>query len=367
MAGGQSVVEKYRTHQKAIMSKEAEFVAVAIAAPVKQETVKHVVPARSKLVRMRIANIGCIGPEGLTVELDNILCLVGANNCGKSTVLRAYELAVGTETFSEEYDLCQRADGKPASVELWVHIPEGTENIAGKWKMPDEGLLLVRSKWEWSGDNGWTKTRQTWDPEIKDFGDDKASGLDAVFSSRLPKPFRIGALDDPAEEHKKLLTLVLQPVADKLRAKLKDSDSDLSKALFAFTDVAKIPVHEEQEKLKLIQKDLNRSHNEIFPDLSIGFDIDLGKIELDPVSLLLRNSQLKFQEWASEVHWHQQGTGSQRALFWTMLQVRSKLNALSDLVSQTKKELADREKQVAKLKKDIDTSKKEETKQKKAR
>jgi putative ATP-dependent endonuclease of OLD family len=153
--------------------------------------------------------------------------------------------------------LCHRADGKPASVELWVHIPEGTENIAEKWKTPDNSLLLVQSKWEWSAENNWVRTRQTWDPETKDFGDDKASGLDNVFSSRLPKPFRIGTLDDPAEEHKKLLTIVLQPVADKLKAKLEDSDSDLSKALLAFTDVAKIPVNEEQQKLNSIQEDLN--------------------------------------------------------------------------------------------------------------
>ena len=313
---------------------------------------------------MKIVNLGCIGPGGLTIELDNILCLVGANNCGKSTVLRAYELAVGTEAFSKEEDLCHRADGKPASIELWVHIPKGIENIAEKWKTPENDLLLVRSRWEWSVETN-AKTRQTWDPEINDFGDDKASGLDNVFSSRLPKPFRIGTLDDPAEEHEKLLELVLQPVADKLKAKLEDSKSDLSKALRAFTDVAKIPVNEEQQKLDSIQKDLNRSHNEIFPDLSIGFDIGLGEVKVDPVALLLKNSQLKFQEWASEVHWHQQGTGSQRALFWTMLQVRSKLSALSDLVSQSKKDVIEREKQIKKLTKDIETSKKEETKQKK--
>ena len=41
---------------------------------------------RSRLVRMHIKNIGCIGDDGLTVELDDIVCLVGANNSGKTTV-----------------------------------------------------------------------------------------------------------------------------------------------------------------------------------------------------------------------------------------------------------------------------------------
>jgi putative ATP-dependent endonuclease of OLD family len=48
----------------------------------------------SRLVQMHIKNIGCIGIDGLTIQLDNIVCLVGANNSGKTTVLRAYEAAV---------------------------------------------------------------------------------------------------------------------------------------------------------------------------------------------------------------------------------------------------------------------------------
>jgi putative ATP-dependent endonuclease of OLD family len=48
---------------------------------------------RSRLIRMKVSNVGCVGPDGLTVALDNILCVVGPNNTGKSTILRAYELA----------------------------------------------------------------------------------------------------------------------------------------------------------------------------------------------------------------------------------------------------------------------------------
>ena len=50
---------------------------------------------RSKLVRITVRNIGCIGSDGVEIELDNVVCLVGKNNAGKSTILRAYELAKG--------------------------------------------------------------------------------------------------------------------------------------------------------------------------------------------------------------------------------------------------------------------------------
>ena len=172
---------------------------------------------RSHLVRMHIKNIGCIGNDGLTVELDDIVCLVGANNAGKTTVLRAYELAVQQEKLDIKDFNCN-ANGNPATVELWVHIPKSAGNIDEKWKeKTEDGLLLVRSKWEWPLEGG-KPNRTTWNPEKQEYSqDDKASGLDTVFNSRLPKPFRIGSLDNPEEEHKKLLNLVLEPVINKYK------------------------------------------------------------------------------------------------------------------------------------------------------
>src|SRR5271155_745299 len=146
---------------------------------------------RSRLVRMHIVNLSCIGPEGLDIAMDNIVCLVGANNTGKSTVLRAYEAAVEMKPLlPEEFNI--RAAQAPVSVELWIHIPDGAENIDNRWKEAREGLLLVRSKWEWNEPN--TKPiRTTWDPQTGAYAENgKASGLDEVFNSRLPLPFRIG-------------------------------------------------------------------------------------------------------------------------------------------------------------------------------
>jgi len=136
---------------------------------------------RSKLIKMKITNIGCVGPEGFEIDLDNILCLVGANNTGKSTVLRAYELALRTEEFSPDRDLCKRANGESAAVGLSVHIPEGTANIAEKWKEPDNEYRLVRSRWQWSSETAWSSARQTWNPEGGEYSEnDQASGLYTV-------------------------------------------------------------------------------------------------------------------------------------------------------------------------------------------
>lgn len=320
-------------------------------------------PERSKLVKMRIVNLGCVGLDGLEIALDDIICIVGANNCGKSTVLRAYELAVGNVPFSADRDLYAKAGDEPAVVEIWVHIPTGTGNIAEKWKTQEGDLLLVRSKWEWHKDTQWKKVRSTWDPELGEYSaDGKAAGLDTVFASRLPVPFRIGSLEDPQQEHNKLLTLIVQPIADKLQTLMADDKSELQKALSDLTAQAKKPVDDEQQNLSDIKTELNTSHNRIFPDLLIDFQIGIGEIPINPLQMLLKNSYVKFQEWQNEVLWSQQGTGSQRALFWTMLQVRSRLAAIVNIQEQTEKAVGDMQKKIKKLQGEADKAKKAETK-----
>lgn len=75
-----------------------------------------------------------------------IFSLVGDNNAGKSTVLRAYELAVGTQTHSYDKDYCKRSDQQNTYVEISVHLPEGTANIAKKWKEKQGDLLDVKKQ-----------------------------------------------------------------------------------------------------------------------------------------------------------------------------------------------------------------------------
>jgi predicted ATP-dependent endonuclease of OLD family len=47
---------------------------------------------RPRLVKLVIKNLRCIGPNPVTIDLDDIVVLVGPNNVGKSSVLKAYEL-----------------------------------------------------------------------------------------------------------------------------------------------------------------------------------------------------------------------------------------------------------------------------------
>jgi putative ATP-dependent endonuclease of OLD family len=316
---------------------------------------------RSKLIDISIKNLGCIGNEGLTIALDNILCLVGNNNTGKSTVLRAYELAVGAEKYDPLKDRCKFSN-QNTIIEITVHIPEGIENIAEKWKDIKGDLRLVRSKWLW--DENGNKIRQTYDPELGDYTDDgNAAGLDNVFNSRLPIPFRIGALASPEAELKNLLKLIVDPISVVLRKNLDDVESELSKALEKFNTEAAKPVNAEKEKIEKYGTEISKSHASIFPNLGIDLSIGIAKIEINPIDALLKGSDLNITEFEETINWSQQGTGSKRALFWSLLQVRSKLQSINDLKSEHVKKVRQIQRDIKKLERERDKAARVTTKE----
>jgi ABC-type multidrug transport system fused ATPase/permease subunit len=48
----------------------------------------------AKVKRLIVKNFRCIGDSPVEIDLDEIVVLVGANNAGKSTILRAYSQTV---------------------------------------------------------------------------------------------------------------------------------------------------------------------------------------------------------------------------------------------------------------------------------
>lgn len=314
---------------------------------------------RSYLVKLKVCNLGCIGPEGLEVSLDEIVCLVGANNTGKSTVLRAYEAAVTGAALTAD-EVSAKGGGQPATVELWVHIPQGAGNVDEKWKESIDGMLLVRSRWTWAVEGG-KPNRQTWDPAAREYADDaKAAGLDAVFYSRLPRPFRIGSLDDPTEEHKKLLELVLEPIKTRLADLMREEGSPLREKIKALQAEAEKPVEAFKADLDNVQTRVNTSYRRVFSTAEIRLSVSLGELAVDPGAALVKSSHVCVVESHGQTRWSQQGTGSQRALFWSMLEVRSELNRIAEERRQMEKVAKDNEKELAKLKSKLPTLKKQD-------
>lgn len=325
---------------------------------------------RSKLLRMTVRNIGCIGNEGIEIELDNIVCLVGKNNAGKSTILRAYELAKGTAPFDITRDRHQHAEeDQPSEVLLEVHIPEGIGNVDAKWKYARDGFLIVKSRWCW-GAPSFQKVRTTWDPTAGPEGqgdwaeDSKAGGADSVFGSRLPRPLRIGSLDDAAKTEEMLLTLALTPLFTGVEQARSNPESDLAKAIASVSQNMEALSGHHEEHFNLIANRVSAGFKGVFPALDVSLRIGSAPLVPKLTDLIKSGSSLRVKDGTAETELAQQGTGARRALFWSMLQVHNELTRDKEVRSEFRKglekEFAELNKRVAKPPKGADLAALEE-------
>lgn len=314
---------------------------------------------RSKLLRMTVRNIGCIGNEGLEIELDNVVCLVGKNNAGKSTILRAYELAKGTASFDITRDRHQHAEeDQPSEVLLEVHIPEGIGNVDAKWKCARDGFLVVKSRWCWDGPS-FQKVRTTWDPSAGPEGqgswaeDSKAGGADSVFSSRLPRPLRIGSLDDAAKTEEMLLTLALTPLFLGLEQARSNPKSDLAQSIASVSRNMEVLSGQHEEHFNVIARRVSTGFKGVFPALDVSLRIGSAPLVPKLTDLIKSGSSLRVKDGMAETELAQQGTGARRALFWSMLQVHNELTRDKEVRSEFRKAL---EKEIVDLNKRISKS-----------
>lgn len=308
---------------------------------------------RSKLLRMKVRNVGCIGNEGVTIELDDIVCLVGKNNSGKSTILRAYELAKGDVGFQQS-DRCQFAPAdEPSEIEMEVHIPEGVSNLAAKWKQQIGDLLVVKNRWQWRLPD-LQLVRQTWLPTGGPDGagcwaeEEKGGGADNVFSARLPKPLRISSLQGASAAEQNLLTLVLQPFVSRLEREQADKDSKLGKALAGLMADIEAMSKEHIDHFNRIATKVGTGFKGVFPNLGVEIDVKSAPLNHKIKSMIEGASALKVRDGSLLTSLEQQGAGAQRALFWAMLQVHNELSLEKDVREEHKK----------KLKKDIESEEK---------
>jgi len=285
---------------------------------------------------MQVRNIGCIGPQGVRVALDDVVCIVGRNNSGKSTLLRAYELAQGKEKFDWGRDrFAQAPEDDPSEVILEVHIPPGIGNIGDDWVEEREELRILTSRWRWLSTDGSSpkavrQTRKPGQPLEEDDGyapEGNAGGADNVFKSRLPQPVRIESRGDPAKAEEELMKLVLEPVVTALDAARSNADSEMAKAVAALRAGVAGIVDEQKDRFGEAVEEVEKGLTGVFPGLSISLDVKAEPPTLNVAQLIKDGSGLRVTDGGVDVPLSQQGSGAQRALFWTMLRVRNKLDS----------------------------------------
>ncbi len=281
---------------------------------------------RPRLRKLTIRNLGCIGPDGVVVELDNIVVLVGPNNAGKSTILYAYDLAMKQGSREDKLPLSFFPDGKvdptrlpQIELETVVH---GEDRPANKWVWMDGSDAVVRERWTWSKADasperdGYNFEKDDWDTEAVPWG---AAG---VAKARRPVPHRITSFDSPEEQAGQVAEMLLKAVKERIKSKKKEGDenTDFAKLLGELAKFQRAVLEESVNEIQAAEQKLTKFMGEVFPGYKVTFDARPEEDLSEAFNFFKAGAQLRVgYEEDHLAPMERQGSGAQRALMWAAL------------------------------------------------
>lgn len=291
-----------------------------------QEEIKH--PRLHKLI---IKNFRSIGENPVEIELDDIVVLVGANNAGKSSILKAYELVMSEgskkcELTIEDFPNHKIVENKYPEIELHTIVYD--KSPGEKWIYETENKEnLIREKWTWTNVGkpiryGFDVTKNAWAT-----ADDKEKvpwGAPNIANSRRPKPHIVEAFASPEEQTKQVISILVSILNDRIKTIKADEDekSTFNTLLDTVKDLQKTIVEESQEQINKIQKELSKYVGKVFPNYEVEFDAKPEENLESTINFFKANPQLLIgpnNGFKSPIE--RQGSGARRTLLWTALRI----------------------------------------------
>jgi putative ATP-dependent endonuclease of the OLD family len=297
---------------------------------------KAEIAPRARLHKLVIANFRGIGKTPVTIELDDIVVLVGPNNAGKSSVLRAYEVVMQAGKLNElTIEDFPNAKVPPAenpefcpTIELETVLYENSTPPAKQWiDVKENGDRHVRERWVWKDigkpeKRGFNVETDAWDENHGPWG------VASVAQVNRPETHRIEAFDDPQKQAEAIIALLQEAIKEKVKeVSSKDSKGDAEKShyellLESVGELQKQVAEDAVVAIKDVRESLNQSISDVFPGYSITLDArpedDLEKVVTFFKSMpLLRMGPTDGHQSTLE----RQGSGARRTLLWTALRI----------------------------------------------
>ncbi len=286
--------------------------------------------ARPRLRKLTIRNFCCIGPDAVEIELDDIVVLVGPNNSGKSSILRAYEIAMSEGSAKGKLELADFPSKKinpDALPEIELETSLYTEERTGQhWIITDPVTQdrYVRERWKWFTEGD--PKRQGFDPIVGDWVDEVPWGAPNVAKQKRPEPHRIDAFASPDKQASEIISLLNSVLVQRIKEHQQGNGSEAGEKngygllLEQLGELQRRVVEETFEQVTEVETEVSKLLQEVFPGYSVKFDArpedDLEKA----ISLFKANPQLlmgRGDEFMAEVA--RQGSGARRTLLWTAI------------------------------------------------
>ncbi|MGN0306592.1 MAG: AAA family ATPase [Lachnospiraceae bacterium] len=183
---------------------------------------------RPRLSKLIIKNFRTIGSDPVEIFLDDIVVLVGANNVGKSSILRAYEVAMNAGSKAAYLTIDDFPNNRvdlENLPEIEVHTIISENKPGAQWiKILPNGEMLIREKWTWSGPALEPK-RRGFDVVENDWVDKVPWGAPNVANAYRPKVHRIGAFASPEMQEAEITGLLQTIIKDRFKNIISPSNT----------------------------------------------------------------------------------------------------------------------------------------------
>lgn len=298
-------------------------------------TTASIAVPRPRLHKLIVSNFRCIGSAPVEIELDDIVVLVGPNNAGKSSILRAYEVVMLEQDKEGNLTADDFPEGKPSPSRLPTIILDTVVSDENKpadtWVAKDAvtGEMHVLERWIW--DKPGAPTRRGFDVAAKKWHDTSFPwGPGSIAQAARPKPHRVGAFDSPekqAEQVAKLLKEALKASLTGLKTPTKTEDGGTVPTEYhtLLGTIKKLRTDLASDALRAVEEvraSIEKIVSEVFTNYRVSLDARPEEDIEAAVDLLAGTPVVKMGP-ANGYHapMANQGSGARRTLLWAALRI----------------------------------------------
>lgn len=285
---------------------------------------------RPRLHKLIIQNFRSIGTKKVEIELDDIVVLVGPNNVGKSSILRAYETVMSHGSKEGKLTINDFPNGQVDAKNLptiELHTIVFDKAPGDRWiQETADGEWLIREKWTWESPSKDPK-RQGYDTNKDDWDDQVPWGAPNIANSRRPLPHRIDAFSTPekqASEITKLITSLLKEKIIGIKTDPNQEKSDYDLILDGIKSLQAKALEATENEIKIIENEISNYLSRLFPKHKVKFDAKQDADIESSYQPFKSNAELLMgpeDGYFSTIE--HQGSGARRTLLWAALKYLS--------------------------------------------
>jgi putative ATP-dependent endonuclease of the OLD family len=287
-----------------------------------------------KLHRITVKNFRGLSGDQNIIGFDNsdIIFLIGQNNVGKSTFLRAYEYFVASKQAVNRFDFYNHDEQNTIEIIAeFVQEEEDREDpeLSGsgkskdpdwinKWVDPSTRIVKIKKQWVRVGESA---QKYTYNPQSKEWTEGGFGGFDSLLTKYAPEPISIAAMETETTLEEKVNKIINDKFLKQAQERFP---TEYNKALNSIKELQQAILN--TDDIASYNEEINKCFKQIFPHLIL--QIQSKQDELNPLDVIKKNHSVavKMENSEREESFTQQGHGVIRQALFNFLSFLGRVN-----------------------------------------